>query len=52
MQVGIVFGCFIPLHQGHIYLIESRYGKDHIWYKQSKEVCDILKDYTRRLEYV
>ena len=32
--------------------IESRYGKDHIWYKQSKEVCDILKDYTRRLEYV
>lgn len=22
MQVGIVFGCFIPLHQGHIYLIE------------------------------
>ena len=32
--------------------IESRYGKDHIWYKQSKEVCDILKDYVRRLEYV
>ena len=32
--------------------IESRYGKDHIWYKQSKEVCDILKDYIRRLEYV
>lgn len=32
--------------------IESRYGKDHIWYKQSKEVCDILKDYARRLEYV
>jgi hypothetical protein len=32
--------------------IESRYGKDHIWYKQSKEVCDILKDYTRGLEYV
>ena len=32
--------------------IESRYGKDHIWYKQSKEICDILKDYVRRLEYV
>lgn len=32
--------------------IESRYGKDHIWYKQSKEVCDILKDYIRRLEHV
>ncbi len=32
--------------------IASRYGKDHIWYKQSKEVCDILKDYVRRLEYV
>lgn len=32
--------------------IESRYGKDHIWYKQSKEICDILKDYIRRLEYV
>lgn len=32
--------------------IESRYGKDHIWYKQSKEVCDILKDYVRRLKYV
>ena len=32
--------------------IESRYGKDHIRYKQSKEVCDILKDYVRRLEYV
>ena len=32
--------------------IESRYGKDHVWYKQSKEICDILKDYVRRLEYV
>lgn len=32
--------------------IESRYGKDHIWCKQSKEICDILKDYVRRLEYV
>lgn len=32
--------------------IEPRYGKDHVWYKQSKEVCDILKDYVRRLEYV
>ena len=32
--------------------IESRYGKDHVWYKQSKEICDTLKDYVRRLEYV
>ena len=22
MKIGIVFGCFIPLHQGHEYLID------------------------------
>lgn len=25
--------------------IEQRYGKDHIWYKQSEEVCNLLKEY-------
>lgn len=30
MQVGIVFGCFIPLHQGHISLIERAIKENSI----------------------
>jgi HD domain. len=32
--------------------IESRYGKDHIWYKQSKEACDILNNILREMSLI